>query len=77
MTIATRYKRLEEGRIPRRVVRHHGAGHRNHARKALGEALTPKVVRWAPHPPRSGAEVIVALAFCWAMLGAPTVRARK
>src|SRR5664280_659392 len=43
--------------------------HRNHARKAL----RPKVVR--PLRPRAdvyGADVIVALRFCWAVLGAPT-----
>jgi hypothetical protein len=47
--------------------------HRNHARKALRDALKPKVVRErTPRAPRYGAEVITALAFCWAVLGAPT-----
>jgi len=47
--------------------------HRNHARKALGQALKPKIVRpRKPREPRYGAEVITALAFCWAVLGAPT-----
>ncbi len=47
--------------------------HRNHARKALTQALTPRLVRpRAPRLPVYGADVIAALAFCWAMLGAPT-----
>ena len=47
--------------------------HRNHARKALSQALTPRLVRpRAPRRPIYGAEVIAALAFCWAVLGAPT-----
>jgi hypothetical protein len=47
--------------------------HRNHARKALGQALRPKVVRpRAARPPTYGPEVLVALRFCWAVLGAPT-----
>jgi len=47
--------------------------HRNHARKALMQSLTPRLVRpRAPRPPIYGPEVIVALAFCWAVLGAPT-----
>ena len=47
--------------------------HRNHARKALAQALTPRLVRpRAPRRPIYGAEVIAALAFCWAVLGAPT-----
>jgi len=46
--------------------------HRNHARKALKEALTPRLVRpRAPRPPRDGPEVVAALGFCWAVLGAP------
>jgi hypothetical protein len=47
--------------------------HRNHARKALTHALRPRIVRArAPRPPRYGVEVVVALRFCWAVLGAPT-----
>ena len=47
--------------------------HRNHARKALTQALTPRLVRpRAPRLPVYGADVIAALAFCWAVLGAPT-----
>ena len=42
-------------------------------RVALGQALRPMVV--APRRPRAptyGAEVVAALRFCWAVLGAPT-----
>ena len=47
--------------------------HRNHARKALQLALMPRIVRpRTPRASRYGPEVIVALAFCWAVLGAPT-----
>ena len=46
--------------------------HRNHARKALSQALTPRLVRpRAPRRPIYGAEIIAGLAFCWAVLGAP------
>ncbi len=47
--------------------------HRNHARRALVQALRPRIVRpRKPREPRYWAEVITALAFCWAVLGAPT-----
>lgn len=73
--IATRYRRAgkaEKGRILDQLCATTG-WHRNHARKALGEALQPKVVRpRKPRAPRYGAEVVAALAFCWAVLGAPT-----
>ena len=47
--------------------------HRNHARRALGRALVPRVVRERrPRVPTYGADVVVALRFCWAVLGAPT-----
>ncbi len=47
--------------------------HRNHARKALSAALKPQLVRPAPRPrpPVYGPEVITALGFCWAVMGAP------
>ena len=50
--IATRYRRAgkaEKGRILDELCATTG-WHRNHARKALGEALKPKVVR--PRKPR-------------------------
>ncbi len=41
-------------------------------RKALRQALTPTVVRpRRPRPPIYGEDVIAALRFCWAVLGAP------
>lgn len=74
-TIAMRYKsasKAEKGRILDELCAITG-WHRNHARKALKEALTPKLVRpRAPRPPRYEPEVVAALAFCWAVLGAPT-----
>ena len=47
--------------------------HRSHARKALMVALRPKVVApRQPRPPTYGPDVVTALQFCWAVLGAPT-----
>jgi len=74
-TIATRYKRAGKrgkGTILDELCATTG-WHRNHARKVLGQALRPKVVRpRAPRAPRYGPEVMVGLRFCWAVLGAPT-----
>ena len=74
-TIATRYKRADKGgkgRILDELCATTG-WHRSHARKALGQSLRPKVVRpRKPRAPTYGAEVIAALRFCWAVLGAPT-----
>ncbi len=74
-TIATRYRRAsraDKGKILDELCATTG-WHRSHARKALGQALRPKVVRpRAPRPPIYGPEVVVALRFCWAVLGAPT-----
>ncbi len=72
--IATRYLRVskvEKGRILDELCATTG-WHRSHARKALGEALRPKVVRpRRARPPVYGPEVMAGLRLCWAVLGAP------
>lgn len=71
--IATRYKRSDKagkGRILDELCATTG-WHRNHARKALATALKPKIVKpRKPRKPLYGAEIIAALRFCWAVLGA-------
>jgi hypothetical protein len=73
--IATRYRRAgkaDKGKILDELCATTG-WHRSHARKALVQALRPKLVRpRAARPPTYGPEVVVALRFCWAVLGAPT-----
>jgi hypothetical protein len=73
--IATRYRRAgraEKGRILDELCATAG-WHRNHARKALGQALRPRVVAARrPRAPTYGPEVVVVLRLCWAVLGAPT-----
>jgi len=73
--IATRY--LRAGRAAKGSILDElcatTAWHRNHARKALGQALRPKVVRpRRARQPTYGPEVVAALRLCWAVLGAPT-----
>ena len=74
-TIATRYRRGSregKGAILDELCATTG-WHRNHARKALKHALRPRIVgARVPRPPRYGVEVVVALRFCCAVLGAPT-----
>lgn len=74
--IATRYRRADKttkGVILDELCATTG-WHRSHARRALAAALGPKIVR----PPRKArapkydADTVVALRFCWAVLGAPT-----
>lgn len=72
---ATRYKRANKG--AKGVILDELCAmtgwHRSHARKALAAALTPRVVRpRAPRAPKYDAKTVVALRFCWAVLGAPT-----
>jgi len=73
--IATRYRRASKagkGKILDELCATTG-WHRSHARKALGQALRPRVVRpRTVRPPTYGPEVVVALQLCWAVLGGPT-----
>lgn len=72
--IATRYTRADKvakGIILDELCRTTG-WNRDHARKALRTALTPRVVTArAPRPEKYGPKVIAALVFCWAVLGMP------
>ena len=75
-TIATRYKRADKaakGVVLDELCATTG-WHRNHARKALAAALKPKIVKPArrARTPKYNANTVVALRFCWAVLGAPT-----
>jgi hypothetical protein len=73
-TIATRYARANKvgkGRILDELCAMTG-WHRNHARKALKNALRPKVIQArGPRPPKYGPKVVAGLIFCWATLGMP------
>ncbi|MDI9941552.1 transposase family protein [Rhodococcus sp. IEGM 1351] len=73
-TVATRYRRADKsgkGRILDELCATTG-WHRNHARKALAQACTPRIVRpRVPRPPKYGPKVVAALIFCWAVLGMP------
>ncbi|GAA4816952.1 hypothetical protein GCM10023353_24280 [Tomitella cavernea] len=72
--IATRYKRA--GKTDKTAILDELCAttgwNRDHARRALREALTPRIVRpRTPRPPKYGPKVIAALVFCWAVLGMP------
>ena len=74
-TIATRYARSDKagkGRVLDELCAT-TRWHRNHARKALKQALRPRIVKARrPRPPKYGPKVVAALIFCWATLGMPT-----
>ncbi|MGI8576325.1 MAG: integrase catalytic domain-containing protein [Nocardioidaceae bacterium] len=75
-TIATRYKgsdKAAKGVILDELCATTG-WHRNHARKALAAVLKPRIVKPArkARTPKYDADTVVALGFCWAVLGAPT-----
>ena len=73
-TIATRYRRAEP--VAKKQILDELCAttgwHRDHARKALRNAVRPKIVRpRPPRPPKYGPKVLEALVFCWAVLGMP------
>src|SRR5664280_1460380 len=75
-TIATRYKRADKaakGVILDELCATAG-WHRNHARKVLAAELKPTIVKPArrARTPKYDTDTVVALRFCWAVLGAPT-----
>jgi hypothetical protein len=76
-TIATRYKRSNRG--AKKIILDELCAitlwHRDHARKALRDALVVKEVKPRPPRPRLYDEAVIqALGFCWAVQGTPCGR---
>jgi hypothetical protein len=69
--ISTRYARLDKAGQTRALDELCAipGWHRDHARKALKQALRPRIVKAGrPRSPRYGTTIVASLIFCWAVL---------